>query len=333
MTVKIFDMIKYLNIKYAVACSMMFAFLILQACSDEKYDITGSTENKVFINTQSWSPIDIPNGIVYNITKTPLSTSLDNAEKIETKFVVRCTNPASSDIRVQLEYDESLILPSYSPLPGGISLVMDKNELIIPQGATVSKDSITLSAEGALELFEAGQYMAPVKVISADNASLSNQIVTSILVKSVFNNIENGATSLPGTAITRTGWTATMGGSDASNIFDGNNSSYSTGSTLPLVLEVDMQSLQDNIIGIRLQNQSRNYCMTSANVYIRESESDEYKLQGIASLSRPSNSSPYPQHIRFIGKVNARYIKLEILSFYSTTSPVRLSEFMPYREQ
>jgi hypothetical protein len=321
------------NIQAALAV-IMSSMLFFTSCSEEEtFDVVGSSENKVFLNTQLWSPVGVANGVVFNITKTPLEVIIQDAEKIETRIVARCTKPAETDIRVQFTYDPSLLMDSYALLPGGLTLSMDKSEVTIPKGATVSSDSIVLSIEGDLSLFDAGAYMAPIKIVSAGDALLSDMITASLIVKAAFNNIESGATSVPGAALNRSGWSATLGGADASNIFDNSNNTYSSGSALPLVLEVDMQSVQSNITGIRLQNQSRNYCMSAVNVYVKQGVSDEYILQGRASLSRPSNIQTYPQFIRFISKVDARYIKLEILSFVYSGYPVRLSEFIPYQEE
>jgi len=321
------------NIETALAV-IISSMLFFTSCSEEvSYDVVGSSENKVFLNTQLWSPVGVTNGVVFNITRTPLEVIIQNAEKIETKIVARCTRPAETDIRVQFAYDPSLLMDSYALLPGGLTLLMDKSEVTIPKGATVSNDTIVLSVEGDLSLIDPGVYMAPVKIVSAGDALLSDRITASLILRAAFNNIQNGATSLPGAALNRSGWSATLGGSDASNILDNSNNTYSSGSLLPLMLEVDMQSVQSNITGIRLQNQSRNYCMSAVNVYVKKGVSDEYNLQGRATLSRPSNIQTYPQFIRFIGKVEARYIKLEILSFVYSAYPVRLSEFIPYQEE
>lgn len=314
----------------AIISSMLFFI----SCSEEMtYDVVGSSENKVFLHTQIWSPVGVSNGVVFNITRTPLEVIIQDAEKIETKIVARCTKPAVTDIKVQFASDPSLLMDSYTSLPGGLTLSMNKSEVTIPKGATVSSDSIVLSIEGDLSLFDDGAYMAPVKIVSAGDVPLSDMITASLIVKATFNNIQNGANIVPGAPLNRNGWSATLSGSDASNIFDNNNNTYSSGSALPLVLEVDMKSLQSNITGIRLQNQNRFFCMSAVDVYVKQGESDEYILQGRASLSPPSNIQTYPQFIRFIGKVEARYIKLEILSFIYSGYPVRLSEFITYQEE
>lgn len=311
----------------------MSSMLFFTSCSEEvTYDVVGSRENKVFLNTQLWSPVGVTNGVVFNITKTPLEVIIQDAEKIETKIVARCTKPAETDIRVQFAYDPSLVEEGYASLPQGVNLLMDRETLTIPRGATHSQDTLKLTPEGDLLHFEPGSYMASVTITSAGETDVDERRSASLVIKVEFNNIEQGASSLPGTAIERSGWSATLGTANADNLFDGNNSTYSSSSTLPLMLDVDMGSLKENITGIRLQNQSRYYAMSAANVYIRESELGDFQLQGSVTLSMPSNTSGYPQYIKFIGPVKARYIRLEILSFlYGTRYAARLSEFMPYQ--
>lgn len=319
--------------RYILTTVVAFGLLSMYGCGKEvSFDIEGEKENIVFVNTHQWSPIFLPNGILFHVTKTPISTIILEGEKIEAKIVARCTKPGDKNIIVEFAYDQSLIDDNYLQIPPSLTLSMNKNFVTIPKGATISSDTLTVTLEGDLQLLETGNYLIPIKIISANNVRISERSTASLMLMVNFNNIQPNATSVAGTPLSRSQWSAILGSSDASNIFDNNNNTFSTGSSLPLELEVDMQSVQQKISGIRLQNQSRNYCMTSADIYLKKAASDEYQYQGRVSLQRPSNISTYPQFIQFIGAVDARYIKFNILSFYNIRYPIRLSEFIPYSE-
>ncbi|MDD4193045.1 MAG: DUF1735 domain-containing protein [Mangrovibacterium sp.] len=322
---------KLLHLKQIASCFALAGVLLMQACSDDEiFDVMGSTENKVYIHTQSWSPIDAPkNSVVFNITNTPAGSIIANADKIEVKFGVQCTHPAANDILVKFEVDNSLPTEGYQGLPSGVALLIDKTEIVIPRGATKSSDSITVSIGSEhLHLFSAGQYIAPLKISSVTNAKLSDNLSSAfLLVKAAFTNCLDQATSVPGTAAERTGWMAKVNGGDQGNkLFDDNRRTYFLGDNF--TIEVDLGAVYENITGLKLDFYAWYYAMGTANIYTSATSENDYELQGT-----PSFPGSTPQYVRFYAPVSARYIKVEITSpSYSSDYGSAVTEFNLYQE-
>ena len=320
---------KLLNLKYTAWSFILLGISLLQSCSDdETYDVVGSAENKVFINTQSWSPINTPkNGFLFNVTNTPVGSMIADADKIEVKFAVQCTHKASSDIHVKFELDNALITEGYAALPDGVTLTMDKTALTIPEGATMSSDSITISVSNDdLDLLTVGQYMAPVKIVSVTNAKVSDNLTSAyLLVKTTYTNCVDHATSVPGTAAARTGWKATVNGADqAKKLFDNSKNTYFYGSNF--TLEVDLAAVHENITGLVMGYYSQSYSMGSADIYTSDTDTDHYELQGSPTFPRST-----PQYVQFYKSVRARFVKIVVTSGTST-SGVAISEFNVFQE-
>lgn len=313
---------------------MSFAVIgvfLLQSCSsDETYDVIGSTENKVYINTQSWNPINIPkNSFLFTVINTPIGSIIANTDKIEIKFVVQCTHTALSDINVKFEFDNSLISDGYATLPSGVALNMDKTDLTISKGASVSNDSITISIDSDdLDFLEVGTYMAPVKISSVTNAKLSDNLMSAyVIVETTFSNCIDMATSVSGTAADRTGWIATVDDVDqGSKLFDNNNSTYYLGGNF--TLEVDLGTVHENITGLMMDFYAWYYAMGSANIYTSATTTNDYELQG-----KPTFSDSTPQYVNFYGPVDARFIKIEVTSpSYSDSYGTAIIEFNLYQQ-
>jgi hypothetical protein len=323
-----------LKLKYMAAGLLVAAAFLLQSCSkDEAFDVTGSSENVVYINTQSFSPVDAPkNSFLFNVTNTPVSSTIVNASKIEVKFTVQCTQTAAEDIRVKLELDNSLVTDGYSALPSGITTTMDKTELVIPKGANISNDSITISVDGDLQLLHAGKYMLPSKIVSVTGARTSantNLSAAYVVVKAAFTNGVYAA-SAPGTIVSKNGlgWTAKINGNNQPNIVDNSTSTYyNSGASpaFPLTMEIDTKSAR-TIKGFQLRNYSANYAIREVNVYTSNAATPtDYVLQGRVALT-----SAAQQYIRFYEAVECRYVKVEILGGYNSTGQIVISDFNVY---
>lgn len=321
--------------KYALSGLVIaISALFLASCEDkESFDVEGSSDNIVFINNQSWSPINIKNGFLFNIEKTPLGNTLLNAEKIEGKFTIQCTQEAKEDIIVKFETDNSVIPDGYTKLPNGVVLKMDKSELVIKKGAKIANDSITISidvASGQLENFDLGSCMAPVKIASVNSAKVSEFKSACLVIKTAYNNIKSA--TVPGGAVSndKTGWIANVNGSSTNLIVDGvtTSTNYYAANSFPLDLEIDMGAVQSNILGLQVRYSNQNYSSVGkVEVYSSTTNStDGYTLQGAVTLSRAQL-----QYVSFIGAIDARYIKLKIASPYSTSYGLRIQEFYIYQ--
>ncbi len=315
-------------------CIAAYGVFMLQSCSDdETYDVTGSRENKVYINVQSWSPVNTPeNSFLFNVTKTPVGSMISGADSIAMKFGVQCTQKASEDITVKFELDNSLVSDGYTVLPDDVTLGMDKTELTITKGSTMSGDSITIYIDSSkLNLLPVGSYMVPVKISSVTNAEVSSNLQSAcLIVDAAYTNCVDQATSIPGTALSgRTSWTASLSVTPTygslSNMFDGNTRSYwYLNPAAACELTVDTKLLRSNISGIRIHTYSTSYSLKTVEVY-SSTDGATWESQGSASLA---TSSSY-QYIQFYSEIGAQYLKLDITGWKSS-SYVILSEFDVY---
>lgn len=322
---------KLLSLKYVIMCFAVTGAFMFQSCkNDEDYDIVGSTENTVYINTQIWSPIDAPkNSFKFDVLNTPVGSSVTNAGSIEVKFPVRCTHAASEDVLVKFEIDKSLIPEGYSELPADLAYAMDKTSLTIAKGSTVSADSITLTiASEELDEFGLGLFMLPVKISTVNNAVVSSSLNAAyLIVSSTFSNCVNNATTVTGAVVTdKSAWSASADGNAlGTDLFDNSGGTYYYSGNF--ILEVDLGSVYENITGLRMNFFSRNYAMGSARIYTSTTTTDDYTYQG--SPSFPRNSA---QYVSFYEAVDARYVKIVITSpSYSPDYGTAMTEFSIYQ--
>ncbi|MDR0728632.1 MAG: DUF1735 domain-containing protein, partial [Prevotellaceae bacterium] len=201
-------------------CKLIFLLAalapVLFACENETtFDVTGDTTNKVYINTWTSSPNSVPNnGISFNVTNTPAGPMITDRDSISLTFVVQCTRPAEAPISITIGTNNALIPDGLTIFPESIRLNRDKTEVTIPAGSTVS-DSVTVwLTTSELAALGIGDYALPVGVIAATNAQISaNRSAAYIVIKAAYTNIQQGATSVSGSALTKpTGaasWTVT----------------------------------------------------------------------------------------------------------------------------
>jgi hypothetical protein len=325
-----------LKFKYMAAGLLAAAAFSLSSCSDEDeaFDVTGSSENIVYINTQSFSPVGAPkNSFLFTATNTPISSTLSS---VTVKFGVRCTQVATEDIRVNFAPDNSIAVEGYSALPSDITATMDKTELVIPKGTNISNDSITVSLDGDFKILKGNACIFPVKITSVNgNVQLSNNLSAAyVAIKPTYTNSVNNGTTLPGgAAITpKSGWSATGIANYPERLFDASTSTASyassgsfTPTSLPLTVEIDMKTDYEAVTGFRFAYSTNSYCMTRAIIYTKTNTGD-YEFQGDVTLTR--NTS---QVVRFYQPVNAQFIKLEIQTVYSNANGLRITDFNAYR--
>ncbi|MDR2362679.1 MAG: DUF1735 domain-containing protein, partial [Prevotellaceae bacterium] len=189
---------------------------VLLACENETtFDVTGDTTNKVYINTWTSSPNSVPNnGISFNVTNTPAGSIITGSDSISLTFVVQCTRPAETPISITIGTNNTLLPDGMTTLPESIRLNKNKSEVTIPAGTIVS-DSVTVwLTTSELAALGVGDYALPVGVVAATNAQISaNRSVAYIIIKATYTNIQQGATSVSGSTLTKpTGaasWTVT----------------------------------------------------------------------------------------------------------------------------
>lgn len=313
--------------KYSLAALGMASAFVFHSCDSDVYDVEGETQNIVYMNLQEWSPVDCPkNTFLFNVFRTPVSAELTSGGEV--KLGVHCTQPASQDIKVTFEIDKGASVEGYTAFPTNVAVALDKTELVIPQGEMSSSEKITVSVEdGKWGMFQEDLYLLPIRITSVSHAELSQLLSSAyIAVKSDYTNCMNGATSVPGTMLEdRSAWKATVDGEDAGgNMFDGATNTYKAFNSG--TFEVDLQSVHQNISGMRFDFSSRNYSIVAATVYTSATGTGDYELQGSVSMTRNT-----PQYIRFYGPVSARYVKIEMTE-YNSRYGLRLTEFNLFQE-
>lgn len=322
-----------MNIKYInIICGLVvLGTMVLQSCKDdESFDVTGATENKVYLNLQAWGPIQTPkNSVWFSVLNTPASSTIINHDEISVKFPVKCTHPATEPIVVKFDTDLVPVTEGYEAFPSGVTVSVDKKELIIPKGAFASTDSIKFSvSKDNLKLLKIAGYMGGVKITSVSNAEASESLSKAyIVVNGDFSNCIDRNTTVPaGAQVSRTGWTAytESTGANITNLFNGSATSY-TNFTANAKLVVDMKSVVNDITGIQLAYSNQTYSLGALKVWTSDTTTDEFDFQGSASFAQAAS-----QYIKFYEKVSARYIRIEATTPLNA-SGARIGEFYVYK--
>ena len=313
------------------------SMLLLLACTEEaSFDVRGDAANKVYINTWASSPNSVPNnGLAFTVTNTPVGPIIAGLDSISATFVVQCTRPAEAPIGITIGENNALTPDGLTAFPESIRLNRSKSELTIPAGATVS-DSVTVwLATDELAALGTGNYVLPVGVVAATNAQISaNRSVAYIVVNAAYSNVQQGATSVSGSTMTKpTGaasWTVAGIATNPQYMLDASTSTQQTAQTgavtaFPKEIVVDMKE-EYTINGFHTRTSSNSYCPTSANIYTRLAETDEWTLQGYVTWARGTT-----QYLRFYGPVTTRYVRIDIMSVYNGNYGVRYTDFTVYR--
>lgn len=320
---------KISNYKYLIA---LFAFVFsfaLQSCEeDDDYDVKGTTENFVFINSGNWAPIGVSDGVLFNTVKTPVETTVSgiDLEAPEVSFSIQCSRPAAEDIVVKLAIDNSTAIEGYEPFPSGVSLALSKTEFTIPKGAMSSSEALTVSVPlSQVELLSTGSYMASIVISTVSGATLrDDQSSFAMFLAHEVTNVKSNLTSLEGSGTTpdRSSWKGVVKYTDGSGVysesdqssvlFDNNSRTYffNTPDYEPAFeLEFDLGQVYTDVTAFRLRYYSSSYAIGSANIYVSSTGTDNYEL--LKSGSFPAASSHY---LNFYEPIKARYIKVEVLA-------------------
>jgi hypothetical protein len=328
-----------LKSRWILACFAIVAAVSFQSCNDEdSYDVEGDPTNKIFINTQEWSPANAgSNFLAFSFLHTPIG----EVGKVRTKIAVRSTLPVTKVTTVNAEVVDSLVKSynnayktSYATVPAGV-VNIEKLSVSIEEGKTLSTDSLTISIDSAkLATLTETAYLVPIKLVSVTGSSAKissdNSVVYMLVKRTVTNNYPSPiATDMVGTTIaSRTSWTASMNvafSNAVTRLFDAKTSTYIMVSpSQPCALTVDMAAEYSNITGIRIHSYGTSYSINAANIS-SSSDGVNWVSQGQATLS---GATAY-QYIKFYSPVTARYLKVEITS-YKSANYIVLAEFDVY---
>lgn len=221
-----------------LCCTSILVFMgamALTACGDEEYDFDGDIYNRVYLsnNTSATSVL----------TVTDFYVNFD----LDCYIALKCTKPASEDIRVTVELDNSLVDvynaeqgTSYASLPEE-ALVFNSNELIIESGTYAPTDSLHVSGttDTAVlsSLTDENGYVLPLSIVSVKGggAQISTNMSTVYLTVSFSQNLVNAdasASDITGSLLAdQSGWSITTDGDNAQEVdlttlFNGDSSTY-----------------------------------------------------------------------------------------------------------
>ncbi len=325
----------FFKMNYRLLCTALAGMLVLQSCDDdETFDVRGVAENKVYLNTQSWAPITAPvNTASFAVVNTPLGALVQNADKVEMKFPVHATHSSSTAVQVQLAIDKTLVTEGYLAVPDAVPISFSNSTLTIPSGATSSADSVSISiATADLPLLAPGTYLIPVKISSATNAQVSENLqMAYVLITTKDSNIQSGAgvNDIQGSLISTTGWSgivnhALVSGSAASMFTPQTNQYWRVDSgNNPFDFEVDMTGEQSSITGLRFHTNNQAYNILR--LAIESSvDGDTWTSHGEGELSFGTN-----QYVKFYQPFDARYLRITVLG-RRHASQLRMARFEVY---
>ena len=190
-----------MKMKYLMLCGALFlGTAALTSCSeDESYDVYGYDYTRAYFNVAKQTT----NGMIVS-TPVGLVTSLD------AKVVVKTTSAATSDTKVALAIDNSVVDEynkehgtSYLPVPAG-ALELSSNVVSMKAGELVTEDTVDvkINEEVAKNMNCSDGYLAAVVITSADNGvrPSSNAAVTYIHLGYSESSVNDDATELLGQA-------------------------------------------------------------------------------------------------------------------------------------
>ncbi len=311
-----------ISIKNIAFCLLLLVTFLFQACEDdESFDVVGNPNNIVYI---------LPATKSFDMVTTPVGFFGDS---IYADFGVKSTNPMKESVTVTATIDNSLV-STYNEKNDtdymACTASLAKATATISEGEYASFDSIKviLPKENYPEIEEVGSYLVPVKLSGVSTGIVSAEYnVVYLAITTTYSNCKDQATSVSGTKADRTGWTASVNGSDiGSRLFDNNRWSYYYTTSLPFTIEIDLGSVHNDITGFDMSYFSEYYGIGSADVYTSETTTDEYELQG-----SPGYLFSSTQYVSFYETVNTRYIKI-VINSSSYDSGVVMTEFNLYAE-
>lgn len=313
---------------YLRVCLIALATSSLFSCSkDESFDVTGDPQNKIFINTQQWAPINAPqNAFSFAVVHTPIGDFGD----VAAKFPVRATRPVSGATTVQAAVDNALVEAynkahgtSYAVVPEGV-LTIANPSATIAKDAYLSGDSIQVGvANDKLKLLTEKAYLVPVKLASVSGSScgISAEYSTAYVIISTSENRikpNAGSADMGGALVTGySTWTATSNvastSGSAGSMFDGSTSTSWRFPSSPVTMVIDMKDVKE-VAGFRLFSQYAQYgsYYMFGQVKVELSTDDAtYDEVGTCSSSDMASESGY-QYIGFYGSYKARYVRLTL---------------------
>ncbi|QKJ29014.1 DUF1735 domain-containing protein [Mucilaginibacter mali] len=322
--------------RYQQLAAIVLIGIAFASCKKQaSYDFNGDSDNKVYLTAGTYNGLAY-SGYNFSVANTPGGI----VGAVSAAIPVHSTLSATNDIQVKVTTDNTLV-GTFNAKTGGTAIAVPdgaitlSSNLTIPAGQVNSKDSLKLSiASDKLATLAPGTYVVPLRISSANNASVSaNQNVTYVYFTLVATNCypSPAAADMTGAIVaTRTGWTATLDATPTSgalaNMFDAKtNTSWSLNPPKACTMTVDMAATRNAITGVRIHTSSTTYSVNTA-VISTSTDGTNWTAQGTATLL---NTSAY-EYVKFYSPVNARYIRMNITAWKSATQII-LTEFDIYQ--
>lgn len=319
-----------MRIKNILCGFALGAMLIgMVSCSeDEHYDVVGNPNNMVYFNA------GIDNSKTVKVVKTTKGALSD----LSVKLPVKILRPASSNITVTATADTSLVSvyndghgTSFKALP--LSMLKSTGmTATINQGETAASDSVTVEIDKAsfAQLTDTA-YVLPLRLTQA-GADISGERGTAWIVIKIeerYINYNAAEADMQGELVSDySSWKATYDNGtviETAQLFDGdltngpqlrNDGADGKSTTVVVDMHADQQ-----VTGIRLSRYYDGYYpYYFSNVEMSVSnDGTTWTLLGQANEDQMEADKGY-QYISLYAPITARYLKLNILSGYSSVS-------------
>lgn len=265
--------------KIALAC-LTAATFATTACSDDTYDIDGSSDNLAYIYQLPGSNGSLPqNSYAFTMAAFP-TWGVEFFSKESSEYQIRLTQVAKTDVTVNLGVDAAALEEGYELLPES-AYKMSATSVKIPAGSQSAVFSVDFTDYKAIEADK--DYMLPVVISSVDGAVKSENLGKAFIYASKEN--KTISTSRTGDEITdRDGWNVLYDGerydtdgADANEMINNPNSySYWFNGTAVHPIEVNFGKKISNVTGLKVNFFNRNYCARAIKIYASESDTAPY---------------------------------------------------------
>jgi hypothetical protein len=309
-----------MKIKYLMLCGALFmGAAALTSCSeDESYDVYGYDYTRAYFNVAKQTT----NGMIVS-TPVGLVTSLD------AKVVVKTTSAATSDTKVALAIDNSVVDEynkehgtSYLPVPDG-ALELSSNVVSMKAGELVTEDTVDvkINEEVAKNMNSSDGYLAAVVIASADNGvrPSSNAAITYIHLGYSESCINDDATSIVGSEMDdKSAWSAidcssAFNASNFSNLFAGGwNSNWPiVGNEDSGQFTVDLGG-EHNLVGLYLNSYVVKQDYTVEVSTDKSTWTELGSVEGHKAIQTYDSDWNYLQEYVLYGAVKARYVRFNV---------------------
>ena len=324
---------KYIKNNYLYICFAVVIALFNVSC-DSDDDVTTS-ESKVYVNTEIY-PV---NEVQLNLTHTPTSVIANSGTTV--KFPIRLTQPSTSQVLAKVKVDNSLVeiynkenATDYKEISAeGFKLIVD--QVNIKEGEMISIDSINFELADFTSLKDKEGYLIPIKlveIITNDKGVQisTNQMVVYVTINNTFINIDLTATTIEGTPLDKSSWTAEASVTyasaySASNAIDGDNSTSWFAQTFggAPILTVNMGSEQE-IKGFRITPNytafASSYAIKKIEVFVSD-DGKKWTSQGVSAVfSLPTGNVGQPDYkiIKFYEAIKATYFRFALVDNHTS---------------